>query len=107
MAYVRFAITHRPYVLVMFRPELYRADDPQVAAARERAAAVLRGGARALAPDPAQERAFTLGAWSAVHGFAELWLSGAFAESADGDAESLARAMLEAVFPRRARGGAP
>jgi AcrR family transcriptional regulator len=106
VAYVRFAITHRPYVLVMFRPELYRADDPQVAAARERAAAVLRSGARAMAPDPAQERAFTLGAWSAVHGFAELWLNGALTESADGDAESLTRTMLQAIFPRGSRDGA-
>lgn len=105
VAYVRFATTHRPYVLVMFRPELYRTDDPRVAAARERAGAVLREGARALAPDPARERAFTVGAWSAVHGLADLWLSGALPESAHGDAESVARSMLQAVFDRPHRPG--
>ena len=106
MAYVRFATTHRPYVLVMFRPELYRGDDPRVAAARARAFAVLRDGARSLAPDPAQERAFTIGAWAAVHGLADLWLSGAVPESADGDAEPFARSMLLAVFGHLPRTGA-
>lgn len=107
VAYVRFAISHRPYVLVMFRPELYRVDDPRVTAARRRADAVLRAGARALAPGPARERAITVGAWSTVHGFADLWLSGALPESGHGDAESFARDMLLAIFGhlRRARDG--
>src|SRR5947207_2091303 len=41
LAYVRFAIDHKAYFEVMFRPELYRADDPEVIAAAERAKGVL------------------------------------------------------------------
>ena len=33
MAYVRFALTHRAYFEVMFRPDLYRADDTELRAA--------------------------------------------------------------------------
>jgi hypothetical protein len=29
VAYVRFAVTHRAQFEVMFRPELYRTDDPE------------------------------------------------------------------------------
>lgn len=44
VAYVDFAVTHRAYFEVMFRPELYRADDAELIAARGRAGAALRSG---------------------------------------------------------------
>ena len=41
VAYVRFAVTHRAHFEVMFRPELYRHDDPELVRARDAARALL------------------------------------------------------------------
>ncbi|MEV4078107.1 TetR/AcrR family transcriptional regulator [Nonomuraea fuscirosea] len=98
VAYVRFAIDHRPYFEVMFRPELYRADDPSVQSAHERAAGVLITSAHALSPGAEHDRMTTIAAWSLVHGFTSLWLSGALPESAGGDPEALARSMIRLVL---------
>ncbi|AQZ60422.1 TetR family transcriptional regulator [[Actinomadura] parvosata subsp. kistnae] len=98
VAYVRFAIDHRPYFEVMFRPELYRVDDPSVQSAHQRAAQVLVTSASSLSPRPADDRLTTIAAWSLAHGFASLWLSGALPESADGDPEALARSMIRLMF---------
>src|SRR3954453_16385563 len=46
VAYVLFATDHPGYFAVMFRPELYHCDDPALVAARDRATAMLRAGAR-------------------------------------------------------------
>ncbi|WP_242907260.1 TetR/AcrR family transcriptional regulator [Actinomadura terrae] len=88
LAYVRFAVDHRAHFEVMFRPELYRTDDPEVDAARRRANEILRRGVRSVAPgaatgetgarDQEDDRTAAIAAWCIVHGFAELWLSGAF-----------------------------
>ncbi|GGP89083.1 TetR-like C-terminal domain-containing protein [Streptosporangium pseudovulgare] len=98
VAYVRFAIDHRPYFEVMFRPELYRVDDPDIQAAQERAADVLVTSARSLSPSPEHDRLTTIAAWSLVHGFTGLWLSGSLQESADGDPEALAHSMIRLVL---------
>ncbi|NUW46608.1 TetR/AcrR family transcriptional regulator [Nonomuraea rhodomycinica] len=94
VAYVRFAVGHRPYFEVMFRPELYRMDDPDLATARERAARVLVTSSGTLSPAPAQDRLTTIAAWSLVHGFAGLWLSGSLPEAAHEDPEALARSVI-------------
>lgn len=77
LAYVNFALTHRGYFEVMFRPELYRTDDRDLIAARDAAFAVLY---RAVEDGLAQTAGDVLGtaiaAWSAAHGFAVLWLNG-------------------------------
>ncbi|MFD5316806.1 TetR/AcrR family transcriptional regulator [Streptomyces sp. NPDC127098] len=103
VAYVRFAVRHRAHFAVMFRPELYRPDDPALVAARDRAGAVLAAGARRLSAEPAGDRAVTLAAWSAAHGFAGLWLDGALPEARDPgqDPEAVARRVFRAMF----RGG--
>ncbi len=44
VAYVEFAVRHRAHFEVMFHPDLYRADDSELRAARERSGAVLRAG---------------------------------------------------------------
>ncbi|MFD1938677.1 TetR/AcrR family transcriptional regulator [Nonomuraea mangrovi] len=98
VAYVRFAIDHRPYFEVMFRPELYRADDPGMRSPRERAAHVLATSAHRLSPSSAQDRLTTIAAWSLAHGFASLWLSGSLPESAQGDPEAIARSLVQFVF---------
>ncbi|GAB2924524.1 TetR/AcrR family transcriptional regulator [Streptomyces mayteni] len=109
VAYVRFAVRHRAHFTVMFRTELYRGDDPALVAARDRAGAVLAAGARSLSSHlpGAEDRALTLAAWSAAHGFASLWLDGALAESRDPDqdAEAVARRVFRVVFGGEGQGG--
>ena len=62
VAYVRFAVSHRAHFEVMYRPELYRPDDPEVRDARAAAAVLLYGTA---SPDPGQLAAGAA-AWSLV-----------------------------------------
>jgi AcrR family transcriptional regulator len=78
LAYVGFALTHRAYFDVMFRPELYRADDPDLIAARDAALDVMyQAVERGLAAgEPGDVRGTTMAAWSVAHGFAVLWLNG-------------------------------
>jgi AcrR family transcriptional regulator len=78
-AYVRFALEHRAHFEVMFRPELYAGDDPEVTAARDAAAEALFGAVRdLLGPDATEEEIAggVTGAWSFAHGLATLWLNG-------------------------------
>lgn len=99
LAYVRFAVGHRAHFEVMFRPELYRLDDPDVAAARERAGDILTRGVRRAAPGrPEDDRTAAIAAWSIVHGFAELWLSGALPDDLGDDPEEAARPVIRLLF---------
>jgi AcrR family transcriptional regulator len=89
VAYVRFAVSHRAHFEVMYRPELYRADDPEVAAARAAAGVLLYGS-----PDPdAEQIAAGTAAWSLVHGLATLWLNGNLPGQLGPDPEAAARAI--------------
>ncbi|MFI0482898.1 TetR/AcrR family transcriptional regulator [Actinomadura sp. 9N215] len=99
LAYVRFAVGHRAYFEVIFTPALYRADDPEVSAARDRADRILAAGVRDLAPgaDPEGARTRGLAAWSIVHGFAHLWLSGALSGLGDDPVEA-ARPVIRLLF---------
>ncbi|MEV6262297.1 TetR/AcrR family transcriptional regulator [Streptomyces sp. NPDC051784] len=78
VAYVRFAAGHPAHFQVMFRPELLRADDPGLLAAKERATDELRAGIGGLPGAARGEDARLAGiaAWSLAHGFATLLLSG-------------------------------
>src|SRR5215470_13024017 len=87
VAYVRFAVTHRAHFEVMYRPELYHPDDPEVSRARADAAALLYGTA---SPDAAQLAAGAA-AWSLVHGLATLWLNGNLPEQLGHDPEEITR----------------
>ncbi|MEU5882534.1 TetR/AcrR family transcriptional regulator [Spirillospora sp. NPDC047279] len=101
LAYVRFATGHRPYFEVMFRPDLYHADDPEVLAAATRAHEVLVAGAgRALPAEGPDDWSGAIAAWSIVHGFASLWLSGALPERLGGDPEAAARPVLRILTGR-------
>lgn len=96
VAYVDFAVRHRAYFEVMFRPELHRPDDPELLAARERASAALRSGVAAL-PDggaPVDAGRDALAAWSIAHGFATLWLAGALPDRVGDDHRAAARTVL-------------
>ncbi|MGW1463098.1 TetR/AcrR family transcriptional regulator [Streptomyces sp. NPDC002308] len=109
--YVRFAADHPAHFQVMFQPDLYRADDPDLTAARERATRTLREGVAGLAPDhpddhpddrpEAAEEARRKGvaAWSLAHGFASLLLSRNLTDFlGDRDAEEAFRSVANGVF---------
>jgi AcrR family transcriptional regulator len=101
VTYVRFAVERRAHFEVMFRPELYRADDPELEAAQERAAAALYGGLTAL-PDgvaAADLPVAGLAAWSLAHGFASLWLGGALPAELGDDPAAAARPVLSRLHP--------
>ena len=91
VAYVRFALEHRAHFEVMYRPELYRDDDPALVAARDRAAATLYGPSTELTGDEATGVSGGIAAWSLVHGFATLWLSGNLERVVAGDPIDAAR----------------
>ncbi len=103
VAYVRAAVMHRAHFEVMFRPDLYRDDDPDLVAAQERTEAVLARGLQTLGreqigPDP---RTAAMAAWSIVHGFATLWTNGLVIEQDDAELEPRARAVARMLFPNR------
>ncbi|MDT0353799.1 TetR/AcrR family transcriptional regulator [Pseudonocardia charpentierae] len=100
VAYVRFAVDHRAHFEVMFRPDLYRPDDPEVATARQRAADALYGGVRSVAATGRGPDIPLAGvaAWSLVHGFATLWLNHALPTTLGDDPETATRAVAAILF---------
>ena len=96
VAYVRFAVDHRAHFEVMFRPDLYRQDDPALATARRGAGEALRARLSAL-PTPPGDRA-DLAAWSIAHGFATLWLGGALPRELGDDPAAAARSVIRLLF---------
>lgn len=78
-AYVMFAVEHRAYFEVMFRPELLHFEDAALAQAATQAYHVLLEGVQIhegaeLAAEELELRAIR--AWAEVHGLATLWLDG-------------------------------
>lgn len=101
VAYVTFARTHRAYFEVMYRPELYHADDPALVEAREAASTTLYGPTTELTGDEASGVLAGIAAWSLVHGFATLWLNGNLDRVVRGDPEDAARAVTRFLALRR------
>lgn len=100
VAYVRFAVDHRAHFEVMYRPDLYHADAPEVRAARQRASAAMASGVATM-PDErsgTDPRVAGVAAWSIVHGFATLWLDGALPAELGDDPEAAARAVAGLLF---------
>jgi AcrR family transcriptional regulator len=100
VAYVRFAVEHRAHFEVMFRPDLYHRDDPDLLVAQERAGAALYAGAGSVPTGQRGEdvRVAGVAAWSLVHGFASLWLTGAVPADLGDDPEVAARAVAGVLF---------
>lgn len=99
VAYVRFAVTHKAHFEVMFRPDTYHRDDPEVVAARQRARRALVDGVQTKTTRTGREGELTgVAAWSLVHGFATLWLTGALPESLGEDLTSSARDVARILF---------
>lgn len=99
--YVRFAMEHPAHFQVMFRPELFRADDPELVAAKGRASVELRTGVSGLPTARRGEDAGLAGtaAWSLAHGFATLLLSGNLGGAVgERDPEEVFRALTALMF---------
>jgi AcrR family transcriptional regulator len=96
VTYVRFAAAHRAHFEVMWRPDLFHADDPNLVAARGRTgdalcAAVTESPDGQAGTEAAREAG--LATWSLAHGFATLWLGGALPDMPEMP-EELAGAVL-------------
>jgi AcrR family transcriptional regulator len=99
VAYVGFAVTHRAHFEVMFRPELYRTDDPDLVRARDVARSLLYPPAAEAAdsPDGDEVRA-AVAAWSLVHGLATLWLNHNLPPQLGDDPEQITREVAHYLF---------
>ena len=99
VAYVRFAVTHRAHFEVMFRPELYRTEDPELVQARDAARAMLYPPAAEVtdSPDGGDVRA-GVAAWSLVLGLATLWLNQNLPPQLGDDPEQIAREVARYLF---------
>jgi AcrR family transcriptional regulator len=103
VAYVRFAVGHRAHFAVMFQPELLNRTDPELLAAQDRASSALGDAVATVDKNElrgADTRIAGLSAWSIVHGFATLWLSGALPPDLGDDPERAARQVIRALFAR-------
>jgi AcrR family transcriptional regulator len=99
VAYVSFAVEHPAHFTVMFGP-VGDDGDPDLAAARDRAGAILDEGVLDLPhPPPESDRHdAAIAAWSLVHGFATLWLNGALSLPPDADPTAAARRIVTALL---------
>lgn len=98
VTYVRFAVTHRPYFEVMYRPELYDRADPALQSARSATAALLYGS-----DDPGIEALSEgVAAWAIVHGIATLWTNGALPAKLGADPERITRMVASRLNIGRA-----
>ena len=98
-AYVQFALSHPGYFEVMYRPHLYRVDDPELVAARSAAFAVLDDSAAELAAawNIADVAGLTIAGWSMSHGLANLLLEGNLAGRVPTDRDQLTSLLLAGV----------
>lgn len=99
--YLRFGIEHPAHFQVMFQPDLLRADDADLLAARARTGAELRSGVADVPASGRGEDAQLAGiaAWSLAHGFTTLLLSENLRGPVDGrDPEDVFRALTELLF---------
>lgn len=103
--YIAFALAHRGYFEVMFRPYLYRGDDPGLVVARKEAFDILYGSARASlvahrggSVSDDDVRGLVLAGWSLSHGFATLALTANLAEQLDTDTAGLATQVARGII---------
>ena len=103
MKYVEFGITHPGHFEVMFRPNLYRGDDPDLASARDAAFDLLYGSARAsLAAGSEQVTdeevvGLVVAGWSLTHGLATLALTANLRDRVGDDLASFAPTLINGV----------
>jgi AcrR family transcriptional regulator len=99
MAYVMFALTHPGHYELMFRPDLYADDDPDLTEARDAAFAILYGSARtSLAAQPDEDiTGVVVAGWSMSHGLAALWRTGNLRGRIGDDPTQLDRQITEGI----------
>lgn len=98
IAYVRFALANRARFELMWRKALLDREDPDYCAAGDRAFLLLDRAARGVGAPEGPDLtvlAPSIAAWSIVHGFVELALSGAF-----GTGPEELEAATEQLLPR-------
>ncbi len=100
VAYVRFAVTNRAHFEVMFRPELYRQHDPEVAAARQASRALLYGPVAGGTDPGPEDLRVAVAAWSLVHGLATLWLNRNLPHQLGDDPEQITREVARYLSSR-------
>jgi AcrR family transcriptional regulator len=104
LAYVAFAIDHPAHFEVMFRPDMFHADDPELVAAKNVTRELLYGPAAEVAHD-GDTQLVGIAGWSFVHGFATLWATGNLTGRFGDDPIAAARAVGSVLFARpRAQG---
>ena len=103
VAYVRFATTNQAHFEVMFRPDLYRPDDPDVAAARAVTSALLQGQAGEISGPGDDRLVSAVAGWSLVHGLATLWLGGNLPPQLGDDPQAITRVVAAKLGPARGR----
>lgn len=104
-AYIAFALAHRGYFEVMFRPYLYRGDDPKLVLAKDAAFDILFNTARSSLVShrktPVTDddvRGLVMAGWSLSHGFATLALTANISELRDADPAALAAQIAQGVI---------
>jgi AcrR family transcriptional regulator len=104
-AYIAFALTHRGHFEVMFRPYLYRNDDPKLALAKTAAFDILYGTARtdltSHRSGPVSDEdvlGLVIAGWSLSHGFATLALTANLAEQLGTDTAALAGQITRGII---------
>ena len=102
LAYIAFAVEHPAHFAVMYRPDLYRADDAEVVAARAETTRQLYGSAGESFPDD-DTLAIGLAGWAFAHGFAELWRTGNLQHRLGDDPVAAARRIAPRLFAKPAR----
>ena len=86
----------------MRAPGLVRGDDPELAAAQQRAGARLHAGADSHDGDTTSDTATTaLAAWSLVHGLSALLVEGMVSPEPGTDVATLARSVTTRLSQRR------
>ena len=97
LAYIGFAVDHPAHFEVMFRPDVYRPDDPELTAARAETNRLLYEPAATAFPDDDVLRVGLAG-WSFAHGFASLWVTGNLQHRLGNDPIVAARAIAPLLF---------
>ncbi len=104
-AYIAFALAYPGHFEVMFRPYLYRGDDPELLVAKDAAFEVLYDTARAsLSSDRSEPvsdeevSSLALAGWSLSHGFATLALTSNIVELRDADPTAVAESIRQGVI---------
>jgi AcrR family transcriptional regulator len=105
VAYVQFAVDERPYFEVMFRPELYRRDDPEVSEPQRAVDRIVfsavRNAVAAGTPTETDVSVAATAAWALVHGLATLIVNGNLSPQVAADPEALTRAVAARLFGGR------